>query len=96
MDVDLGWTLLELERAGGIEERTVHRILRNELHLHKIAARRVAHALTEVQRCLLYAICSDLFARWQQDGDQSLSHIIAIDEFWASAYKPELKRQSAE
>ncbi|GFV64566.1 histone-lysine N-methyltransferase SETMAR [Trichonephila clavipes] len=30
------------------------------------------------------------------NGDQFLSRIIAIDEFWASAYEPELKRQSAE
>ncbi|PRD28624.1 UNVERIFIED_CONTAM: hypothetical protein NCL1_31801 [Trichonephila clavipes] len=34
----------------GIEKRTVPRILQNELHLHKIAARWVPHALTEAQR----------------------------------------------
>lgn len=96
MDEDRRWTLLELERASGIEKRTVHRILRNELHLRKIAARWVPHALTEVQRWVRYAICSDHLARWQQDGDQFLSRIIAIDEFWARAYEPELKRQSAE
>jgi transposase len=33
MDEDRRWTLLELERASGIKKRTVHRILRNELHL---------------------------------------------------------------
>ncbi|GFY50211.1 mariner transposase [Trichonephila inaurata madagascariensis] len=50
----------------------------------------------EVQRWLCYAICFDHFACWQQDGDQLLSRIMAIDEFWARAYEPELKRQSAE
>ncbi|GFQ77175.1 histone-lysine N-methyltransferase SETMAR [Trichonephila clavata] len=96
MDEDRRWTLLELERASGIEKRTVHRILRNELHPHKILARWVPHALTEIQRWLRYAICSDHFARWQPDGDQFLSRIITIDEFWARAYEPELKRQFAE
>ncbi|GFQ73677.1 uncharacterized protein TNCT_366371 [Trichonephila clavata] len=63
MDEDRRWKLLELERANGIEKRTVHRILRNEQHLRKIAARWVPHALTEVQRWLRYAICFDPFAR---------------------------------
>ncbi|GFX02908.1 histone-lysine N-methyltransferase SETMAR [Trichonephila clavipes] len=65
------------------EKRTFYRILRNELHLRKIAARWVPHALTEVQRWLRYAICIDLFAHWKQDGDRLLSRIITIDEFWA-------------
>ncbi|GFU10159.1 uncharacterized protein TNCV_3449421 [Trichonephila clavipes] len=69
MDEDRQWTLLELERTSGIEKRTVHRILRNELHLRKIVAWWVSHALTEVQRWLRYAICSKHFACWQQDGD---------------------------
>ena len=47
---DKRWTPLELERASDIEKCTVHRILRNELHLPRIASRWVAHVLTEVQR----------------------------------------------
>ncbi|GFU00764.1 uncharacterized protein TNCV_4819181 [Trichonephila clavipes] len=86
MDEDRRWTLLELERGSDIEKRTVHRILRNELHLSKISARWVLHALTGVQRSFRYAICSDHFARWQQDGDSFLSLIIAIDELLARAY----------
>ncbi|GFX66914.1 histone-lysine N-methyltransferase SETMAR [Trichonephila clavipes] len=81
MEEDRRWMLLELERTSGIEKRTVPRILRNELHLHKIAATWVPHTLTEVQRLLHHAIYSDHFTRWQQDGDQFLSRIIAIDEF---------------
>ncbi|GFX82009.1 histone-lysine N-methyltransferase SETMAR [Trichonephila clavipes] len=89
----------ELVKALGnnaLSYRTVARILRNELHLRKIAVWWVPHALTKVQRWLRYAICSDHFAHWQQDGDQFLSRIIVIDEFWARAYGPELKRQSVE
>ncbi|GFR23654.1 histone-lysine N-methyltransferase SETMAR [Trichonephila clavata] len=94
--VSISDKLLELERARGIEKRTVYRILSNEIHLRKIATRWVPHALTEVQRWLRYAICSDIFARWQQDGDQFLPRIIAIDQFLARAYEPELECQSME
>ncbi|GFS68455.1 hypothetical protein TNCV_4583901 [Trichonephila clavipes] len=41
-----------VREESGIKKRTVHRILRIELHLRKITARWVPHALTEVQRCL--------------------------------------------
>ncbi|GFW24052.1 uncharacterized protein TNCV_4950961 [Trichonephila clavipes] len=68
MHEDRRWTLLELERASSIEKRTVHRILRNELHQRQIAARWVPHPLMEAQRWLRYAICSDHFARMKQDG----------------------------
>ncbi|GFX20859.1 uncharacterized protein TNCV_79141 [Trichonephila clavipes] len=91
---DRRWMLLELERTSGIEKRTVNGILHNDLHLRKISARWVPYALTEFQRWLCYAICSDHFSRWQQNGDQFLSRIITIDEFWARAYKPELTCQS--
>ncbi|GFQ83704.1 histone-lysine N-methyltransferase SETMAR [Trichonephila clavata] len=94
MDEDRGWTLVKLEQASGIEKRTVHRILCNELHLHKITARWVPHALM-VQRWLCYAICSDHFTRCLRNGNQFLSRII-IKDFWARTYGPEMKRQSVE
>ncbi|GFX26337.1 uncharacterized protein TNCV_949351 [Trichonephila clavipes] len=87
MDEDRRWTLVELEKASGIEKLTIHIILRNELHLRKITARWVPHALTVVQRWLRYAICSDHFSRWQQEGEQFLSRIIAIDGFCARTEK---------
>ncbi|GFR06644.1 histone-lysine N-methyltransferase SETMAR [Trichonephila clavata] len=93
---DRRWTLLELDRASGIERCTVHRILRNELHLREIALRWVPHALKEVKRWLCNAKLSDHFACVQQDGDQFLSRIFAMDEFWATPYLPELKRQTTE
>ncbi|GFT28418.1 histone-lysine N-methyltransferase SETMAR [Trichonephila clavipes] len=62
LDEDRRWSLLRLKRASDIEKCTVHRILRNELHLRKIEAWRVLHALTEVQRWLRYTICSKHYA----------------------------------
>ncbi|GFQ94249.1 histone-lysine N-methyltransferase SETMAR [Trichonephila clavata] len=93
---DRRWTLLELERASGIERRNVHRMLRNELHLHKNLLRWVPHALKEVKRWLRYAIWSEHFACLQEDGDQFLSRIFVMDELWTRPYLPELKCQSAE
>ncbi|GFQ88132.1 mariner transposase [Trichonephila clavata] len=49
-----------------------------------------------VQRWSRYAICSNHLASWQHGGDQFLSRIIAIDEFWDRTYEPELKHQSTE
>ncbi|GFX20433.1 histone-lysine N-methyltransferase SETMAR [Trichonephila clavipes] len=95
MDEDQRGGLLELETASGIKKRTFYSILRNELQLRKITEWWVPHVLTEIRRWLSYPLSSDHFARWLQDGDQFLSRIIAIDEFYARAYELELKRQFA-
>ena len=42
----MGWTLLELHAETGVEKRTIHKILKEDLHLRKIAYT----ALTEVDR----------------------------------------------
>ena len=34
----MGWTLLELQAETGIEKRTIHTILREDLQLRKIAS----------------------------------------------------------
>ena len=52
----MGWTLLELQAETGLEKRTIHIILREDLHLRKIVSKWVPHALTEVEKWTLYAI----------------------------------------
>ena len=44
-----------------IEKLTIHTILREDLHLLKIAWKWVPHALTEVEKQTRYAICHLLF-----------------------------------
>ena len=56
------WTLLELQAETGIEKRTSHKILSEDLHLRKIASKWLPHALTEVEKWTLYAICHLLFS----------------------------------
>ena len=41
------WSLQELQAHTGIDHATVHKILREDLHIRKIAAKWVPHALTE-------------------------------------------------
>ena len=43
------WTLLEVQAETDIENRAIHEIVREDLHLRKIESKWVPHALTEVE-----------------------------------------------
>ena len=74
----------------------MHKILREDLHMCKIAAKWVPHALTEQQKwCRYETFCTHL-ERYQNEEENMLNNIITIDETWVRAYEPELKHQSAE
>ena len=47
LEVDRRWSLQELQTHTCIDQATVHKILREDLHMRKIAAKWVPHALTE-------------------------------------------------
>ncbi|PSN43656.1 hypothetical protein C0J52_16680, partial [Blattella germanica] len=85
LENDRRWSLQDLATETGIDQATVLTILRHDLHMRKIAAKWVPHALTEQQKWNRYETCHKM-----------LNRIIAIDETWARAYEPELKRQPAE
>ena len=80
------------ERTGAPAE-TVRRILHKDLQMRKICAKWVPHHLTELQKWTRYETCRINLERFQQEGQAMLNHIIAVDETWARAYGPELKRQ---
>ena len=44
---DRRWSLQELQAHTGIDQATVHKILREDLHIRKTAAKWVSHVLTE-------------------------------------------------
>ncbi|PSN46608.1 hypothetical protein C0J52_17801, partial [Blattella germanica] len=96
LENDRRWSLQELATETGIDQATVLTILRHDLHLRKIAAKWVPHALTEQQKWNRYETCRVNLERYEREGDIMLNRIIAIDETWARAYEPELKRKSAE
>lgn len=90
------WTVAELAAHTGISESTVFRILRNDLKMRKLCAKWVPHALTEVQKWTRYETCRINLERFHREGNEMLNRIVTIDETWARAYEPELKRQSNE
>ena len=73
----------------------MHKILREDLHMRKIAAKWVPHALTEQQKWCRYETCRIHLERYQ-NGENLLNNITSIDETWVRAYEPELRRLSAE
>ncbi|GFR14777.1 histone-lysine N-methyltransferase SETMAR [Trichonephila clavata] len=95
MDEDRRWTLLQIGQVASRNTPSTGYCVMSYTYA-KSQRGGYRMPLTEVQRWFRYAICSDHFERWLQDGDQFLSRIIAIDEFWAMAYEPELKSQSVE
>ena len=87
LEDDSRWSLQELQE---------HTILREDLHMRKIAAKWVSHALTEQQKWCRYEICHIHLEMYPNDGKNLLNNMITIYGTWVSAYEPELKRQSAE
>ena len=96
LEDDRRWSLQELQTHTGIDQATVHKILREDLHMRKIAAKWVPYALTEQQKWCCYETCHIHLERYQNEGKNLLNNIITIDETWVRAHEPELKSQSPE
>ena len=54
LEDDRRWSLQELQAHTGIDQATGHKILREDLHMRKIAVKLVPHALTEQQKLCRY------------------------------------------
>ena len=93
LEDDRRWSLQEVQAHTGIDQATVHKILREDLHMRKIAAKWVPHALTEQQNGVAMNLV--FLSAKVSNGENSLNNIITIDETWVRAYEPALKRQSA-
>ena len=64
--------------------------------MRNVSARRVPHRLTSDQAERRLEVAIHLLSRFDSEGQDFLSRIVAIDETWVRSYEPELKRQSAE
>lgn len=96
MTVDRRWTCEELSSELGISEKSIHRILTDELKMSKICARWVPHCLNQEQKDCRVRIARQHRYRFRRQRDNFLQRIITLDETWARCYEPELKSQSAE
>ena len=78
LEDDRRWSLQELRAHTGIDQATVHKILREDLHMRKIAGKCVPHALTEQQKWCRYETCRIHLKRYQ-NGENLLNNTITID-----------------
>jgi len=67
-------------------------IIKERLHMRKIASRWVPHSLTEIQIWQRYESARMHLERYKKKGDAFLHHIIVLDEAWARADEPEMKQ----
>ena len=79
----------ELEISVG----SVHIILHNHLKMRKVSARWVPNRLMSDQAECCLEVAIHLLARFDSEGQDFLSRIVAIDETWVRSYERELKRQ---
>ena len=71
LEDDRRWSLQELglQEHTGIDQATVHKILREDLHMREIAAKWVPHARTEQQKWCRYETCRIHLERYQNEGE---------------------------
>ena len=83
LEDDRRWSLQELQAHTCIDQATVYKILREDLHMPKIAAKWVPHVLIEQQKWCRYETCRIHLEMYQNEGENVLNNIIAIDETWS-------------
>ena len=54
----------------------------------------ISHLLTPLQRHERVEACEELLARYEEEGNDLLSRIITVDEWWFYCYQPEWKQSS--
>ena len=86
-------TIDELEALTGVLWRSCQRILTEELHMKRVAAKFVPLLLSEGQRANRLDVCREMKDQLKTD-PAFLSKIITGDEPWCYGYDPETKQQS--
>lgn len=89
-------TTSEIASKVGISYGSTYSILTEELGYRKVCARWVPRLLTAEQKLNRLQVCERLLARFREEGDPFLTHIITCDETWVHHYTPESKQASME
>ena len=74
LEDDRRWSLQELQAHTCIDQANVHKILRKDLQMRKIAAKWVPHALIEQQKWRRYETCRIHLERYQNEGELAEQH----------------------
>ena len=86
-------TVRELAEKCGISVGSCHRILTEELKMHRVAVKFVPRLMTSDQQAHLVQVCQDLLDHSEND-KEFMSKIITGDESWGYGYDVETKVQS--
>jgi len=88
-------TVDELEALTGISWSSCQRILTEELHMKRVAAKFIPCLLSEDQRANRLDVCREMNNQLKTDPD-FLSRIITGDESWCYGYDLKTKQQSSQ
>ncbi|XP_063394736.1 histone-lysine N-methyltransferase SETMAR-like [Cydia fagiglandana] len=72
----------------------VHDIIHDHLNMSKVSARWVPRMLTQLQKDMRVARCSDVIDLCGENDDAVLQRIVTGDETWVHHYGPESKQES--
>lgn len=94
IESDRRYTVRDVCDMTGLGRGTVHRILKEHLHMRKLSSRWVPRLLTSDHKEQRVDSSRKFLARYQKEGDAFLDRIITTDETWLFLYDPETKEQS--
>jgi histone-lysine N-methyltransferase SETMAR len=84
----------KIAAAHGVSEKTIFKILHNDLGLEKKSARWVPKLLSDDQKQERVRICSEFVAAIHRRSKSMLDCIVTMDETMVSYHTPETKKQS--
>lgn len=87
-------TIADLSLSTGLAEKTIHRILTEDLGLKKLTARWVPRLLTDDHKTSHLEFSRNFIKSHFEEGTAFLRRIVTCDESWVNFYTPELKSQS--
>lgn len=87
-------TVREIAQETQLSIGSIHTILKEKLHMRKLAARWVPHLLTAQQKTARVEISQQLLTRLQTEGEDFWRRFVTMDETWVPYFNPETKNQS--
>lgn len=88
-------TIDQISAETGISWSSCQRILSEDLHLRRVAAKFVPRLLTQEQKTIRMNVCQDLKTKIARDPN-FLNKVITGDESWCYGYDPEIKQESSQ
>ena len=96
LESDRRYMYEKLAQELGLNNGTVHSIIRNRLGMQNVSACWVPHHLTYDQAQCRLAVTFNLLSRFETEENNFVSRIIAIEEPSVRSYEPEMKRHATE